>query len=60
MQQRYFSADNQAGRSIFKNSFLLSNVLYTVAPFYIGDIDGESRGLRINDEDDFYDLGCVG
>jgi hypothetical protein len=47
--------DNQAGRSIFKNRSLLSNVS-NVTPFYIGGIDGGSRGLRIDQEGDFEDL----
>jgi Reverse transcriptase (RNA-dependent DNA polymerase) len=51
--------DNQAGRSIFKNRSLLSNVC-AVRPFYIGGIDGGSRGLRIAEEGDFEDLGRVG
>jgi hypothetical protein len=46
--------DNQAGRSIFKNRFLLSNVS-NVTPFYIG-IDGGSRGLRIDQEGNFGDF----
>ena len=50
--------DNQAGRSIFKNRSLLSNVS-NVTPFYIGGIDGGSRGLRIDQEGDFEDLGRV-
>jgi hypothetical protein len=50
--------DNQAGRSIFKNRSLLSNVR-NVTPFYIGGIDGGSRGLRIDQEGDFEDLGRV-
>jgi hypothetical protein len=48
--------DNQAGRSIVKNRSLLSNVS-NVTPFYIGGIDGGSRGLRIDQEGDFEDLG---
>jgi predicted lactoylglutathione lyase len=51
--------DNQAGRSIFRNKSLLSNV-NAVKPFYIGGIDGESRGLRIGEEGDFEGLGRVG
>jgi predicted lactoylglutathione lyase len=50
--------DNQAGRSIFKNRSLLSNVR-AVKPFYIGGIDGGSRGLRVAEEGDFEDLGRV-
>jgi hypothetical protein len=50
--------DNQAGRSIFKNRSLLSNVS-NVTPFYIGGIDGASRGLRIDQEGDFEDLDRV-
>ena len=50
--------DNQAGRSIFKNKFLLCNDS-AVAPFYIGGIDGGSRGLCIDQEGDFDDLGRV-
>ena len=50
--------DNQAGRSIFKNRSLLSNVS-NVTPFYIGGIDGGSRGLRIDQEGGFEDLGRV-
>jgi Reverse transcriptase (RNA-dependent DNA polymerase) len=51
--------DNQAGRSLFKNRSLLKNV-GSVKPFYIGGIDGGSRGLRISEEGDFEDLGRVG
>ena len=51
--------DNQAGRSIFKNKDLLSNVC-TVTPFYIGGIDGGSRGLCIQEDGEFNDLGRVG
>ena len=59
----FFSAievllDNQAGRSIFKNRSLLRNTC-AVVPFYIGGIDGGSRGLRISEEGDFEDLGRV-
>lgn len=50
--------DNQAGRSIFKNGSLLRN-LSAVTPFYIGGIDGGSRGFRISEEGDFEDLGRV-
>jgi hypothetical protein len=39
--------DNQAGRSVFKNRSLLSNVS-NVTLFYIDGIDGGSRGLRID------------
>ena len=60
----FFSAtevllDNQAGRSIFKNRDLLSDV-GIVKPFYIGGIDGGSRGLCITEDGDFNDLGRVG
>ena len=51
--------DNQAGRSIFKNKNLLSNVR-AIRPFYIGGIDGASRGLCISEDGDFKDLGRVG
>jgi predicted lactoylglutathione lyase len=51
--------DNQAGRSIFKNKNLLSNVS-AIRPFYIGGIDGESKGLCIKEDGDFKDLGRVG
>ena len=51
--------DNQAGRSIFKNNDLLSDV-GIVKPFYIGGIDGGSRGLCIREDGDFKDLGRVG
>ena len=51
--------DNQAGRSIFKNKDLLSDVT-SVKPFYIGGIDGDSRGLCIQEDGDFNDLGRVG
>ena len=51
--------DNQAGRSIFKNKDLLSDVT-SVKPFYIGGIDGDSRGLCIQQDGDFEDLGRVG
>ena len=51
--------DNQAGRSIFKNRDLLSDV-GIVKPFYIGGIDGGSRGLCIREDGDFNDLGRVG
>lgn len=44
--------------SIFKNRSLLHNTS-AVAPFYIGGIDRTSRGLRINEEGDFEDLGRV-
>ena len=59
----FFSAtevllDNQAGRSIFKNRSLLRNTS-AVVPFYIGGIDGGSRGLRISEEGDFENLGRV-
>ena len=51
--------DNQAGRSIFKNKELLSNVS-AVTPFYIGGIDGGSRGLCKREDGEFKDLGRVG
>ena len=51
--------DNQAGRSIFKNKDLLSNIS-AVKPFYISGIDGESRGLCIQEDGEFNDLGRVG
>jgi hypothetical protein len=51
--------DNQAGRSIFKNKNLLSNVS-SIRPFYIGGIDGESEGLCIEEDGDLKDLGRVG
>ena len=51
--------DNQAGRSIFKNEELLSDVCAT-KPFYIGGIDGASRGLCIQKDGTFHDLGRVG
>ena len=51
--------DNQAGRSIFKNRDLLSDV-GIVKPFYIGGIDGGSRGLCIREDGNFNDLGRVG
>ena len=44
--------DNQAGRSIFKNRSLLTDVT-DIDPFYIGGIDGTSRGLRIKEDGDF-------
>lgn len=44
--------DNQAGRSIFRNRDLLTDVK-AVKPFYIGGIDGGSRGLCIGEEGDF-------
>ena len=47
--------DNQAGRSIFNDKALLYNVT-TIASFYIGGIDYGSRGLHIDQEDDFEDL----
>ena len=50
--------DNQAGRSIFKNRSLLSNVS-NVTPFFISGFDGGSRGLRIDQEGDFENLGRV-
>ena len=51
--------DNQAGRSIIKNKELLSNV-GAVTPFYIGGIDGGSRGLCVQEDGEFKDLGRVG
>lgn len=51
--------DNQAGRSIFKNRSLLTDVT-NIDPFYIGGIDGTSRGLRIKEDGDFEGLGRVG
>jgi hypothetical protein len=51
--------DNQAGRSIFKNSDLLTD-MSTTDPFYIGGIDGTSRGLCIDQDGDFEGLGRVG
>ena len=49
----------QAGRSIFKNKDLLSDIS-AVPPFYIGGIDGGFRGLCIQEDGDFRDLGHVG
>ena len=37
--------DNQVSRRIFKNSDLLSDIQYE-NPFFIGGIDGTSRGLK--------------
>ena len=51
--------DNQAGRSIFKNRDLLSDI-GIVKPFYIGGIDGGSRGQCVREDSDFKDLGRVG
>ena len=51
--------DNQAGRSIFKNADLLSD-RRAIDPFYIGGIDGTSRGLCIQEDGDFQGLGRVG
>ena len=60
----YFTAtevlfDNQAGRSIFKNRELLSNV-GAVTPFYIVGIDNGSRGLCVQEDGEFKDFGRVG
>lgn len=51
--------DNQAGRSIFKNRALLTDIA-EINPFFIGGIDGTSRGLRIKEDGDFEGLGRVG
>lgn len=51
--------DNQAGRSIFKNKALLTDVT-PILPFFIGGIDGSSKGLRVTEEGTFANLGRVG
>lgn len=51
--------DNQAGRSIFKNRALLTDIA-EINPFFIGGIDGTSRGLRIEEDGDFEGLERVG
>ena len=51
--------DNQASKSIFKNCNLLSNIR-DEDPFFIGGIDGTSRGLKVSESGDFGGLGRVG
>ena len=48
--------DNQASRSIFNNSDLLSDIQYE----NIEGIDGTSRGLKVNESGDFGGLGREG
>ena len=62
--KRFFSPtevllDNQASKSIFKNSNLLSNIRHE-DPFFIGGIDGTSKGLKVSESGDFGGLGRVG
>jgi nitrogen fixation protein len=52
--------DNQAGRSVFRNPGLLTDLRKLKTPIYIGGVDGSSKGIRVDADGSFEDLGHVG
>jgi hypothetical protein len=52
--------DNQAGRSVFRNARLLTDTRRLERPICIGGVDGSSKGIRVETDGDFEDLGRVG
>jgi hypothetical protein len=52
--------DNQAGRSVFRNARLLTDTRRLERPICIGGVDGSSKGIRVETDGNFEDLGRVG
>jgi hypothetical protein len=52
--------DNQAGRSVFRNARLLTDTRRLERPICIGGVDESSKGIRVETDGDFEDLGRVG
>jgi hypothetical protein len=51
--------DSQAGKSIFKNKGLLTDINQR-KPYTLGGVDNTAVGLRVNEDGSFRDLGRVG